>query len=179
MLGGGDSGGPLGWTAPPRMIGGHATGALVIARSDGLVVALRQILAYPTGFEIEIEAHARGASPGGPPPDPSEVHTHGQPDFRLRLADGTDVREGDKIGFRGGHGPMLVLSSAGSSWGSDPTGREDFRLTLWAWPLPPPGPLTLISTWPRRGLDETYLALDGEAIRAAALRAEPFWTMES
>ncbi|WP_328296958.1 hypothetical protein OG389_03465 [Streptomyces sp. NBC_00435] len=186
------------WFAPPRMIGGLVTGPVVISRSDRLVVAVRQVLAYPVGLEIEVEAHARGASPGGASPGvpspgvpspgvpssggPSadatdlDLRELSQPLFRLRFADGSGVRQDDETGLRGGRGPVLVVNRfEGGSGGPDD--GEDVRLSLWTWPLPPPGPVTVSCSWPRRGLQDAGVVLDvgADAIRSAALRAQPFW----
>lgn len=166
------------WYMPPQMIGGFVMGPALISRSDGLVVAARQVLAYPMGLEVEIEAHARGASPGGSSPGPTGFAEHDQPRFRLRLADGTVVEQDDEAGLRSGHGPTLVVSKSERSSGG-PDDAEGVRLTLWIWPLPWPGPLTLSCSWPDRGLRDARLALDGAAVRTAAGQARPFWTAPS
>ncbi|MFF1415589.1 hypothetical protein ACFVX6_38460 [Streptomyces sp. NPDC058289] len=165
------------WQAPPRMIGGHVAGPAVIGRTDGLVVLARQVIAYPAGLEIEVEAHARGAAPppGGQASDSTGFTEHAQPTFRLRLGDGSVVVQDEDSGLRDGRGPVLVVSGYEAAWGG-PEDGEDVRLTLWAWPLPPPGPLTLSCAWPERGLRDAALVLDGAAVRAAALLARPFWT---
>ncbi|CAM5300027.1 hypothetical protein SAVIM338S_00431 [Streptomyces avidinii] len=163
------------WYMPPRMIGGHVTGPVLISRTDGLVVAARQVVAYPVGLEVEIEAHARGTSPGGPSPGTAGVIEQAQPRFRLRFADGTEVEQDDEAGLRRGRGPMVAVSKSEGSWGG-PDGGEDVRLTLWIRPLPPPGPLTVSCSWPEHGLLDAALVLDGDAIRTAAGRARPFWT---
>jgi hypothetical protein len=80
----------------------------------------------------------------------------------------------DDAGLRSGRGPMLVAVRSESGSGG-PDDRQDVRLTLWIWPLPPPGPLTLTCSWPGRGLHDARLVLDADAIRAAASRAQPFW----
>ena len=165
---------PPDWYMPPKMIGGHVSGPILVSRSEDLIVAVRQILAYPVGFEIELEAHARGPAPGGSPPDPefftglSELH------FRLRLGDGRDVLLNDESGLRSGHGPMMVLGNGATSSGG-PNDSESIRQTLWIWTLPPPGPLTLECSWPRRGLQDAGVVLNANAIRAAALHAQPYW----
>lgn len=162
------------WYMPPQMIGGYVTGPVLIGRSDGLVVAARQVLAYPVGLEVEVEAHARGSSPGGSPPGPVGFTGHPQLRFRLRLADGRNVLQDDETGLRSGRGPMMVVSKSESSSGG-PDDDEDVRLTLWIWPLPPPGPLTVACSWPRRGLQDASLVLDADAIRTAAFQAQPYW----
>jgi hypothetical protein len=159
---------------PPQMIGGHVSGPMLVSRSEALFVAVRQILAYPIGFEVEIEAHARGAAPGGPPPDPSVFTGHSELRFRLRLADGRDVLLDDETGLHSGRGPMMVLGDSSTSSGG-PNDSESVRLTLWVWTLPPPGLLTLECSWPRRGLHDAGLVLDADAIRAAAALAQPYW----
>ncbi|MDD9380958.1 hypothetical protein M8Z33_30770 [Streptomyces sp. ZAF1911] len=165
------------WHAPPQMIGGHVTGPAVIGRTDGLVVLARQVLAYPAGLEIEVEAHARGASspPGGPASGPDGYTEPAQPAFRLRLGDGRVVVQDDEAGLRDGRGPVMVVSGYQAAWGG-PEDGGDVRLTLWTWPLPPPGPLALSCAWPERGLRDATWILDGAAVRAAALLARPFWT---
>ncbi|WP_159039640.1 hypothetical protein [Streptomyces sp. TP-A0356] len=161
------------WRMPPRLIGGYVTGPVLIGRSDGFVVAVRQVLAYPVGVEIEVEAHTRGSSPGGMPPV-AVGPWYPQPCFRVRFADGREAAQDDETGLRGGRGPMLVVSK--SEYGSSgPDDREDMRLTLWIWPLPPPGPLTVTCAWPQRGFQDASLVLDADAIQAAAGQAQPFW----
>ncbi|MFF3209047.1 hypothetical protein ACFYYB_00160 [Streptomyces sp. NPDC002886] len=155
----------------------------MIGRTDGVVVVARHVLAYPAGLEIEVEAHARGASspsdpssaPGGPVSDPMDLPEPARPAFRLRLGDGGVVEQDDETGPRRGRGPAMVVSGYEAAWGG-PEGGADLRMTLWAWPLPPPGPLTVSCAWPERGLRDAALVLDGAAVRAAALRARPFWT---
>lgn len=158
------------------MTGGHVAGPAVIGRTDGLVVLARQVLAYPTGLEIEVEAHARGAFPpdGGPGSGHNGLTEPPQPTFRLRFGDGGVVVQDDEAGLRDGRGPMMVVSGYQGAWGG-PDGGEDLRMTLWTWPLPPPGPLALSCTWPERGLRDATWVLDGAAVRAAALLARPFW----
>lgn len=172
--GGDDVGDPSEWREPPRAIGGHVAGPVLIHRSDGLVVVARQVLAHPAGLEVEVEAHARGALP----PDPSEpagFAERAQPRFGLRLADGAEVVQDD--GLRDGSGPAMTVSRYEAGWGG-PDGGEDVRLTLWIRPLPPPGPLTLSCAWPERGLRGAEMTLDGAEVRAAASRARPFWPDE-
>jgi hypothetical protein len=146
-----------------------------------VVVAARQILAYPTGVEIEFEGHARGPYPADAASDPEDFEgplSHHTLSFRLRLGDGTDVALDDDAGLRTGRGPMLSIGKSERSSGG-PDNHESTRVHLWIWPLPPPGPFTVSCSWPRRGLEAVDLVLDGDAIRAAADRAERFWPEDS
>jgi hypothetical protein len=132
------------WVAPPRMIGGYVAGPLFIERSENVVVVVRQVLAYPNGFEIDVEGHARGPYSADAPPEAAAPGRRRRDSlcFRLRLADGTEVIQDDEAGLRSGQGPMLVVSRGERSSGSRDN-HEDVRMSLWIWTLPPPGPLTV------------------------------------
>lgn len=166
------------WLMPPRMIGGHVTGPVLIGRSGGLVVAARQVLAFPTGVEVEVEVHARRSPGAGTAPVAADQPRHPPLRFWVQFADGREAAQGDEAGLRSGRGPMLTASSFQAS-STGPDDREDVRLTLWIWPLPPPGPVTVTCSWPGRGLDDARLVLDGDQIRAAASQAQPFWPQSS
>jgi hypothetical protein len=162
------------WRMPPQMIGGHVTGPAVIGRSDQAVVATRQVLAFPTGVQVEVDAHARGAS--APPLAAAYGDLLRETDlrFRLRFSDGREATQDDEAGLRTGRGPILMLTGSERGYG-DPEDGEETHVILWAWPLPPPGPVELMCSWPSYGLRDKRLVLDGDAIRAAALHAQPFW----
>jgi hypothetical protein len=49
---------------------------------------------------------------------------------------------------------------------------------FWVHPLPPPGPVTLVVSWPRQGIAEARAELDGAAICQAAQRAVILWPDE-
>ncbi len=158
---------------PPQMIGGHVAGPALIGRSDRAVVATRQVLAFPTGVQVEVDAYARGAAA---PPATAHGDLLRETDlrFRLRFSDGREAAQDDDAGLRTGRGPILMLRGCESSYG-DPDSGEEAHLTLWAWPLPPSGPFELTCSWPSYELTGKSLVLDGDAIKAAALRAQPFW----
>jgi hypothetical protein len=160
---------------PPQMIGAHVSGPALIGRSDRAVVVTRQVLAFPTGVQFEVDAHARGArdvptSAAVFDDLPREIDLR----FRLRFSDGREAAQDDEAGLRTGRGPILMLSRSENSHGGSED-CEDAHLILWSWPLPPSGPVQLTCSWPRYGLCDKSLVLDGDAILAAALRAQPFW----
>jgi hypothetical protein len=163
------------WVMPPQMIGAQVSGPQLIARSERAVVVTRQVLAFPTGVQVEVEAHARGARAAPPSAAvfddrPRETDLR----FRLRFSDGREAAQDDEAGLRTGRGPILMLSRSENSYGG-PEECEDAHLILWAWPLPPSGPVDLTCSWPSYGLRDTSLVLDGDAILAAAVHAQPFW----
>lgn len=157
----------------PEMIGGYVAGPVVIWRSDEVMLSLRQVLAYPTGLEIDVEVQARGFPLGGAKPFGGSGE-HKQLVFRLQLPDGTYLVQDDDAGSLDGGGPALTQSFEWTSNGL--TGRESARVGLWLWPLPPPGPLNMTFSWRRRSLEDVGFTLDGDAIRDAAERALPFWS---
>lgn len=59
---------------------------------------------------------------------------------------------------RGGHGDERTF---GTDW--------------WIWPLPPPGPMTFVCSWPARGVHAARAVIDGDEIRARAAEAEVLW----
>jgi len=156
------------------MIGGYVTGPVPVARSSSLVIVARQVLAFPAGIEVEVEAHARG-SLAGTAPVPADLAGHQPLQLHVRFADGREAAQDDEAGLRSGRGPMLVISGSQHSHGG-PGAPEDVRLTVWIWPLPPPGPVAVTCSWPSRGLHHAGLVLDGDAIQDAAHRAQPFWS---
>jgi hypothetical protein len=164
------------WYGPPHMIGGHVTGPVVIGRSDRLVVAARQVLAFPAGVQVEVEAHARGSWDVREAGTSPENLDRGADDLRfwLQFSDGREAAQDDEAGLRDGRGPVLFVRGYESSSGG-PDDPKDVRLTLWAWPLPPSGAVTLTCSWPGHGLRDASILLDGDAIRAAARQAQPFW----
>lgn len=54
-------------------------------------------------------------------------------------------------------------------------GGRHSRQELWIWPLPPPGPVAFVCEWPRYGIPETRVEVEGAVIRDAAGRAEEIW----
>lgn len=161
------------WGSPPQMLGGHVTGPVLIGRSERVIVAARQVLAFPDGFEVDVEAHAQGPATLTPGTVQHEPDSAGGLRLGLRLSDGRQAAQDDEAGLRSGSGPTLMVHGSESGHGDS---RADVRMTLWAWPLPPPGPVTLTCTWLRYGLAEAHLVLDGDEVRSAATRARPFWT---
>jgi hypothetical protein len=51
-------------------------------------------------------------------------------------------------------------------------------MVIWLWPLPPEGPLNLVTAWPRGGLEETTITVDAAELVSAANNAEELWPDE-
>jgi hypothetical protein len=66
----------------------------------------------------------------------------------------------------------MISSGPGTGGGVDGWSFDmDYRVR----PLPPPGPLAFICTWPGRGIPTSRMEVDGGAIRAAADTAVTLW----
>ena len=63
--------------------------------------------------------------------------------------------------------------------GKSPGADEEFDQILWIWPLPPPGLMTLVVSWPDIGMTDAKVTVDGQDAQRlgvpplAALKVEP------
>lgn len=162
------------WQAPRTTLPQWLPAGFVLATSDEMVVAIRQIGCFPAGVDIEILALSRfeptqdDVAEGlgydffvGRPRRPSEH------DFRFGVlfADGRRATtDGQWPPPRDAKTPYV--SSAG---GDGEPGCWIAR--MWLTPLPPEGPLWLVCQWPARGIPETRKRLDGGRLRRAAAKA--------
>jgi hypothetical protein len=101
-----------------------SSGPVLIARSDRFVVAIRHVLAFPAGVEVEVEAHGRGAPQGS-----EDLTSYPQLRFRLSLADGREAAQDDEAGLRNGLGPMLSVTGSERSSGG-PNDDEHIRMSV-------------------------------------------------
>src|SRR5260370_35201593 len=112
MAGGGSDALPE-WYRPPRMIGGHVTGPVRICQWAGLVVAVRQVVAFPAGVEVEVEAHSRRTGPG-----PGDATGFQGLRFRVGVAGGREAAQADEAGLPSRTGPVLTVTrGVGTSGG--------------------------------------------------------------
>jgi hypothetical protein len=61
--------------------------------------------------------------------------------------------------------------------GARGNGRR-YTFDYWAWPLPPPGPLSFVCEWPSHGVPQTGHDVDAEEILAASRQARRLWGEE-
>ncbi|MEV8212863.1 hypothetical protein [Leifsonia sp. NPDC077715] len=71
-----------------------------------------------------------------------------------------------------GDAHSLFATGGGGSGGPDYTVYLD---GMWLWPLPPEGPLEIVTQWPAEGIPESRVVIDGGALRARAVDSRKVW----
>lgn len=134
----------------------------LLARNEMAAMWIGGVVAYSEVFHfVHIGVSRRPSTAFG-----------GGPVLGLRFADGRQETH-DGITFR--RVPATDISPA-LLWHL----RGHFDASRWfhLWsvrPLPPPGPLTIVSAWPDEGIAETAVTIDAGPILDAASRARPIW----
>jgi hypothetical protein len=143
---------------------------LTLARTDDVLLAVVDVTAYSTGFELELSVRLRRASDEDDeaslldwdgPPGPGRLR------FGIAYADG---RTAGGETWDAGEPAGIVLRSRGGGGSSD-----HHEQSYWVWPLPPPGPVAFVSRWLDRGLAEGRVEVDAGPIVAAAAQSTPLW----
>lgn len=166
------------WMGPPRDgLPAVVPVERVIADTKALAIYLMNLWVFPTGFGFEIFVAARegdGLDPFRGEPDLEVLAAGAIPAEQLLL--GVEFPDGSQATNLREEGESLsapqppVLSKRGGLYSGD-----EWEEGYWVWPLPPPGPLTLVCEWPGAGISLTRFELDSEAVRAAAGRSQgPF-----
>jgi hypothetical protein len=140
----------------PDVLGVLVHGPAVIARSAGIVMAVRCIFARPGGLELDLMLRAAGVQA-----EAASRQTFGKHDPLLGLPDQAED------GWRGGSEPELFIEVDGrraiaypheqSSGGGDDHFDSEMRVVIAG--LPSDGVITLTSSWPEAGLAEGSLRL--------------------
>ena len=168
------------WIGPPDgTLPGVLAQELVLARNDKVAVCLTRLAAYPQGFEVDLLTMSRAEegldpmlfrsrsmrqrpAPEGIPEDMLR--------FGIQFADGskatnTGTRSPNFAPDAHPSGPVLQQRGGGG-------GGRNWRQTMWIWPLPPPGALTLVVEWPAAGVPLTRHEIDAGLILEAAARSQ-------
>ncbi len=159
---------------PPGWMGGFVPWRLLLVRTSDIYSVITDVEAYPTGVQFTIASRFRpGAVDLHPRPGRPPMMHFGQPDgprFGVGFADGRKTATG--LGLPrpdvDPEGPVLMPRGGGG-------GGEEWRMGLWLWPLPPPGPLAFVTAWAELGIEETTVTVQAEDLIAAADRAEQLW----
>ncbi|WP_448638193.1 hypothetical protein [Geodermatophilus sp. URMC 63] len=184
--------GPV-WAGPPWHVRpGIAPLSLEIGRSDSTVVLLEGARARPDGVVVRLVVAVRETGREARRRVFTELDvTHGRGRLDLCLppgglrrgvqyADGRRVTtlddppsealpDGADPGSWTPDGPVLEGVGRPVSWGG--TWSRD----VWPWPLPPPGPVRVVCSWPDRGVAEAGTTTDSAPLRAATSAAVPLW----
>jgi hypothetical protein len=165
-----------GWDRPELALGGVAPGELVLGRSDEAALGVSGFRAFPNGFEMTLTVALRDDDPFGlgavyhrmhePPARGADLPAEFLR-FGVRFADGTSATNlaGRHLEPDASPTPPVLIQRGGGGGGR----RFDFE--YWVWPLPPDGPMTLVTEWPWKGIAESRAEIDTAPIRAAAARA--------
>jgi len=181
------------WDEPDTVLGGVVTTQFVLARTDTLAIAVRQIVAYPAGFRMGLVIIARDGHllpEGGPDFGPGSRRGGGSAEtafrFGLRYADGTKLEASWQAPYLGrdvsrppdldhlsglDEAPRPFIAPSGGSGG---TGLQWYG-GYWATPLPPPGPLGFVAQWLDGGVPETTVTIEADAILDAARTSRSIW----
>jgi hypothetical protein len=168
------------WAGPPQgVLPGVSPQRVVVFKTDraflmahrffvypnGVAFALHLLLRYPDEYQHDVLQELHGRRPG-PPSD----------DF-LRLGllfsggtKWTNLEQRWQPRHRHDQPPSPYVMNRGGGGGPDA-----YNLRFWMWPLPQPGPLTVVGEWPVFDVPESRAVIDATELRARAAEAESIW----
>jgi hypothetical protein len=165
---------PIPFLPGDNVVPGEAAIVTIVWRDGGAAIALGSVRCYPNGFGFTVSAHSQDGFPirGWPPRDdgPEEIQAG------VILADErgvfSDVPGASEVTGQSIHPDGdLYLLGRGSGGGMYHRERQFFVS-----PLPPPGLVTFVFTWPLYSVERAQIVVDAEEIRAAAARSITLWT---
>jgi hypothetical protein len=174
----------------PRWLGGVLPVEELIARSGQAAVAVRRIVAFPDGFQLDVVAWLRRPRPLSRPgsgrwrgariqlsPHPFGIWQDDgslDPDFvrfGIQFPGGSRATNLDRaLDWPDATEPAHGMRSRGGSASGDEADQE-----FWVWPVPEAGDLDLVCEWPAGEIAESRLTISGDDLRAAAGRARLIW----
>jgi len=172
---------PVWADAPAGVLPALSVQRAVLLRSSRAALVVDRFLVYPNGVVFTLATYtsqARTRSFGEPPFPiyrPGAELTDDSIRFGIEFADGAKWTNLQPNFPRPGEdpvGPLVLGPSGGSS--NDTT----WEMRYWLWPLPPPGKISFLASWPSEGLEESIVDLDATEFRARAAQAEVLWDHE-
>jgi len=146
-----------------------------LAESTTAVVALDAVYCWPDGVGLPMRALMRHPLDIAAFPRSADRVRHGGLHLGVAFSDGRRAvhldggsRSSGRI-LRGGEISSPVMS-VGSAWT-----QFHRRLEVYLTPVPPAGPLTIVVQWAEQGITETWVDLDGDAVRTACAAVEDVW----
>jgi hypothetical protein len=163
------------WAKPELVLGGTIAEEMILAQGSDAVLAVSGLVAFPNGFCFTVTAVLQRDDRRGRlfqtafHPEFFDDELPG-PEF-LRI--GVQFADGSAATNLGRFRPLPDTEPAGPLLHQDGGGGGGRRydMTYWVWPLPPPGPLSVVCEWPAHGIAESRAELDGQLIREAATLA--------
>lgn len=167
------------WAGPSeRVLPAISTQRAILARTDEVLLSVDRFLVYPTGIAFTLMLLRRsdhvchdnvpwemfGRPVGDELPDDFMR-------FGLLFADGTTwTNVGDRFPRPDGEvtGPVVIGQGGGG-------GGRSWRMRYWTWPLPAPGDLTFVVSWPAEGIDEQRAKVDGREFHQLLGQTEQIW----
>lgn len=168
------------WAEPPHgVLPSVSTQRAVLANTEDVLVAADRFLVYPNGVVFTLTMMRREE------PDERDHHPPWEmfgrrrskelPDEMIRLgilfSDGskwTNVTDRHPFGEEDVEGPVVMGRGGGG-------GGRVWEMGYWVWPLPPPGPLTFVVSWPAEGVAEHRVQVDADEFIELAPGAERVW----
>jgi hypothetical protein len=161
---------------PPGWVGGWVPWHILLTHTSDVYSVITAVEAFPSGVQFTLASRFR---PGAIDLHPRPGHpmmglgSPGGPLFGVGFADGRKVMAGRQFSPLDAQpdGPLLMPRGGGG-------GGEEWRMGMWLWPLPPPGPLTFVTAWPTLDIIETTLTVEATELIAAAERALRLWAVD-
>jgi hypothetical protein len=143
-----------------------ATGALLLARTEPVAVAVTAIWAYKAGFEFWVKAQFRRAGPALESfPDDQSLH------IGVQFADGNKAANVGRLPESAGSvSAGLILNPL--SFGG---GRRHVDRSYWVWPLPPAGSVAFVCEFAAFDIPEARVGTDAQLILDAAKHSLRIW----
>lgn len=156
---------------------------LTLFASDRIAITMPRVAVYSTGARFKVQWHVRRRNESHAEWDQAQrtIHMHhgmspGMLRFGIEFADGRRVTTVDAQPsfdrMQRPEQPTLHLDPGGGGGGA---GRVTMHGNLWAWPLPPDGPLRVVVEWRDRDVPETAVLVGPISFAELAASARPLW----
>lgn len=163
------------WAGPPEnQLGVVVPLQIALVRTDVLSLTIPAVVVYSKGFELGFVLRRReplGQDRSRDHPPALSFHSGTERDLRfaLQFSDGTKATTTRRIPIGSEPSPPLLMSTGTRS------SRRSDEGKLWAWPLPPLGPLTFVWEWRAEGIPLTRHETDSQPVLDAAARTDELW----
>lgn len=162
--------GNLPWVPPLNVVPVLLPLSLDVAATDSVVIRLGHALVYDRGLELHLQAWLH---PESLPRIEGAYGMWSEPRVGLLLGDGTKVGATAKEPV-----PQEIGDTESTILTRTDGGSSDLRLTQTWWVRPvPEGPFELVVSWSDVDVPETFVPLDGAAMRTVGGGARELWPL--